>query len=86
MSRKLILMRGVSGSGKTTLARSLLSATRDGIMCSAEDFFVGSDGQYRFIAQYADHAEAWNQVRRYVLFAFTNVIIVQFCVEFAMRR
>lgn len=36
-------MRGVPGSGKSTLAKSL-----GGVICSADDFFVGEDGMYRF--------------------------------------
>lgn len=39
----VIIMRGVPGSGKSTLAK-----TFNGAICSADDFFVGDDGVYRF--------------------------------------
>jgi tRNA uridine 5-carbamoylmethylation protein Kti12 len=51
----MILMRGGPGVGKSRLAKELAEGLRDpdtGIFCmvySADDFFVGGDGQYRFL-------------------------------------
>lgn len=39
----VIIMRGIPGSGKSSIAKSL-----GGVICSADDFFVGEDGVYRF--------------------------------------
>jgi predicted kinase len=43
----LFIIRGLPGSGKTTVATSILSDL-GGYMVSADDYFVGSDGVYRF--------------------------------------
>lgn len=42
----VIILRGIPGSGKSTLARGL---AHDGVVVvSADDYFVGSDGSYKF--------------------------------------
>jgi len=45
--RRLINVCGLPGSGKTTFALWLAQET-GGIAIAADDFFVGSDGVYRF--------------------------------------
>ena len=46
-NKELILMRGVSGSGKSFKARQL--AGENGIICSADDFFIErGKGEYAF--------------------------------------
>lgn len=42
---KVVLMRGVPGSGKSTHRKQCFP---DALVCSADDFFVGEDGVYRF--------------------------------------
>lgn len=42
----IIFMRGLPGSGKSTLARQI--AGGDGHVVSADDFFTGADGVYRY--------------------------------------
>lgn len=46
-------MRGVPGSGKSTLARTLAPPEA---ICSADDYFVGDDGVYRWRADGLDQA------------------------------
>ena len=49
-NRVVVVLRGLPGSGKSTLARKI--ATKYGeeatVVCSADSFFVGRDGVYRF--------------------------------------
>ncbi len=48
----VVVLRGLPGSGKTTFARQLVAYAREkGIasgICSADDYFVNSAGQYNF--------------------------------------
>ncbi len=44
---EIVLVRGLPGSGKSTLASNFMDGT-DGVVVSADDWFVGSDGVYRF--------------------------------------
>ena len=46
----LILLRGIPGSGKTTLANIILQQPNNNPqeVLSADDFFVGDDGEYNF--------------------------------------
>lgn len=47
--RKVTILQGISGSGKTTLAKQLESESEDWFYCySADSYFVGSDGVYRY--------------------------------------
>jgi hypothetical protein len=46
--RACVIMRGISGSGKSTRATQICTMTRSAVVCSADDFFVGHDGVYRF--------------------------------------
>ena len=43
MNKKLFIVRGLPGSGKSTLAEAICSNVH-----SADDFFTGHDGVYRF--------------------------------------
>jgi predicted kinase len=47
MNNKLIIMRGLPGSGKTRKAKEIAAIT-GALICSADDFFVGPDGVYRY--------------------------------------
>lgn len=40
------ILRGIPGSGKSTYAKTI--APESAVICSADDFFVGKDGVYRF--------------------------------------
>lgn len=53
MMLQITLIRGLPGSGKTYLARLL-----GGPVFSADDFFVGRDGVYRFDPARLPHAHA----------------------------
>lgn len=46
MDKIVYILRGVSGCGKSTFAKILAGDT--GVICSADDYFVGEDGVYRF--------------------------------------
>jgi predicted kinase len=58
--KKVIVMRGISGSGKSTLARKLALEAHERwelpIICSADDYFIGEDGVYRFDVELLDRA------------------------------
>lgn len=54
-------MRGLPGSGKSTLARRLVGP--GGLVAAADDWHVGPDGVYRYRADAAGAAHAWNQAR-----------------------
>ena len=47
MSLRLTIVRGLPGAGKTTCAQSISSKTGAALV-SADDFFTGEDGVYRF--------------------------------------
>lgn len=77
MAKYLMILRGVPGSGKSTYAAkimerfsSLYKATT--CKCSADDYFVGKDGVYRFDASklFAAH----NQCRARALAAMRTGI------------
>lgn len=51
--KHVIILRGLPGSGKSTLAQSI-----PGLVCSADDFFYGEDGKYRFNAANLAQAHA----------------------------
>jgi predicted kinase len=46
--KRLILMRGASGSGKSLLATLLACVTSDGVIFSADNFFLDRKGRYQF--------------------------------------
>jgi predicted kinase len=45
MTKKVIVLRGLPGSGKTTYVRANFPTA---FVVSADDYFVGADGVYRF--------------------------------------
>lgn len=47
MFKNIFLIRGIAGSGKTTLA-NLLAAGTGAVSIAADDYFIDSDGEYRF--------------------------------------
>lgn len=51
-TKQVVAMRGPSGCGKSTLAKKLAQEALDRgelpLICSADDFFVGPDGVYKF--------------------------------------
>ena len=49
LKKKLIIIRGVSGSGKSTVAKLF---GEDAVICTADDFFYDSDGNYNFNANH----------------------------------
>ncbi len=47
--RTMFLMRGLAGSGKSTVVRQIKKQFGPGtVVCSADDYFMGDDGEYRF--------------------------------------
>lgn len=48
MEFKCVLMRGYPGCGKSTKAKELAAEWGNTVICSADDFWIGSDGIYRF--------------------------------------
>ena len=47
-SKVMIINRGLPGSGKSTLSRSIKSSYEDSIVCSGDDYFMDSNGNYNF--------------------------------------
>lgn len=46
---RVTIMRGIPGSGKSYLARSIAEKVKNGVVCSADDYFVDKEtGEYRF--------------------------------------
>lgn len=44
----LFVLRGLPGSGKTYLAQEIVKEAGKGLIVSADDFFIGDDGVYRY--------------------------------------
>ena len=55
MAATVTIIRGLPGSGKSTLAKEIGAD----VICSADDFFVGDDGVYRFDASKLKEAHGW---------------------------
>jgi len=53
---RILIMRGLPGAGKSTWARR---NHPDAHICSADTFFVGEDGEYRFDGERISEAHAW---------------------------
>ena len=60
MVRTMYLVRGLSGSGKSTMAKKIARAggLREGAVHEADNYFVGSDGVYRFDASLLGRAHS----------------------------
>lgn len=58
---KLTLVRGVPGSGKSTYARGIQEAEPGTLHFEADQYFVGSDGVYRYDAGRIGAAHRWCQ-------------------------
>jgi predicted kinase len=54
--KELFLLRGLPGSGKSTLAKTL-----GGIQIEADQYFVDSNGEYKFDASQLKHAHNYCQ-------------------------
>lgn len=48
MAKKVLILAGASGSGKSTLARGRACQAGASLIFSADAYFVGEDGVYRF--------------------------------------
>lgn len=72
MPAPVFIMRGISGSGKSHTARLIkeawdntldlmnsLDETTECVIVSADDYFIGSDGVYRFDASKLKKAHEW---------------------------
>jgi len=78
MAKRVFILQGVSGSGKSSLAKKLCGEQKN--ICSADDFFVGSDGVYRFNPAHLPDAHS-SCLRKYVsslmlCFAHSEAVIV----------
>jgi predicted kinase len=45
----VFILRGIPGAGKSRLTKKLLKNRKDSVVVSADDYFMGADGKYRFI-------------------------------------
>jgi len=61
MKKEFIIMRGLPGSGKSTLAEQL--AGEAGQIFSADKFFIGDDGIYRWDRDKLSESHRWNYGR-----------------------
>jgi predicted kinase len=60
MEKTLIIIRGLPGSGKSTLAHWIkANAPTPVIHCEADQFFMGTDGKYRYIPHLVPAAHEW---------------------------
>ena len=50
--KSVIILKGVSGAGKSTVAQLFT----DAVICCADDYYIGSDGVYRFVADEIGYA------------------------------
>lgn len=57
MKKEFFLLRGVQGCGKSTLANTLGDGF-DSVICSADDYFRGTDGSYNFVPEFLGNAHA----------------------------
>ncbi|OWF35412.1 NEDD4-binding protein 2-like 1 [Mizuhopecten yessoensis] len=55
-SQTMFIMRGPSGCGKSSLVRKIESIYRSAVVCSADDYFMGEDGQYEFDSSHLSYA------------------------------
>lgn len=56
----IILIRGVPGSGKTTMAEALKSVSPETyVPCSADEFYLNPEGDYRWSKEYISKAHMW---------------------------
>jgi len=58
MSKILTILRGIPGCGKSTVAEYLAEAT-GAVVCTADDFFVTTDGNYEFVKDKIGFAHHW---------------------------
>lgn len=49
--KTIFILRGLPGSGKSTLANQLTEKIPNLIICSADDFFLNTSGEYEFNAE-----------------------------------
>jgi len=75
LNKKIIILRGVSGSGKSHLAKILTNDSS--IICSADNYFKGKDGNYNFDdSKLTDaHTYCYNMVNKYITEGVNTIII-----------
>lgn len=57
MKKEFYILRGVPGCGKSTLAKTLCEGFNS-VICSADDYFRGTDGSYNFVPEFLGNAHA----------------------------
>jgi predicted kinase len=73
--RNIILIRGISGSGKSTLG-DLLCAGTGAVSLAADDYFIDSDGEYKFNPSLLPQAHAHCQaLTRQAMAAGRSVVV-----------
>lgn len=72
----MIILRGLPGSGKSTLAHSLAESLENTIVCSADDFFLTSSGNYEFDETKREEAhKTCHEKARNACISSNNVVI-----------
>lgn len=73
---KLILIRGLPGSGKSTFAESL-KKNDSTVIVEADQYFIDSDGVYKFDASKlgAAHLSCYNRAEHFMKSGFETVIV-----------
>lgn len=81
--KKLIIIRGLPGSGKSTFAKSLVSSGFADVFCEADQYFVDTEGHYKYDGMKIQeaHADCLLRVMGYLELHKTVVVCNTFTTE-----
>lgn len=73
----MVILVGPSGAGKSTWTEALRAREPEAVVCSADDWFLGSDGVYRWSKEglFLAHRECQRRVSRALLYEVPTVVV-----------
>jgi predicted kinase len=76
MSLHLILLRGLPGCGKTTLG-NVLGLLPDAVVCSIDDYFTDTEGNYEFVfhQNHLAYKQCIDRVQAAMMSACVHIIV-----------